>query len=424
MNHHTDQDTLESQQLDLISSSVSYADETPLLSSVSNGISMPSSVVFLTNTMTGMGLLAIAFCYRNGIVLNLILTSVLALFSVISFGLLVDVSTKSNLEDYGELMVPTFGQRYKKYSNIIIGLTLFGVIVLYMLFSSSLLKSVLSEIPGIPQILLNDKVLIFGPLILFDLPLSLLKSVSALSKVSYISMVLVIIYVTHSVYYFSSGLMKNGFDPKGEMKLISIGKLLIPSLAIQATTYNCHPNIFPTLQKLENNTRERKTKTMILVGILSFIIFNITGICSYFTLFDNILDPVTIAYYPHGRAFTVVTKILFSLKLVITIPILFFACRLSFYEIFFTQSVSNAIWNSSGIMLLCLAGVFAAYFQSIVKVFEVVGGISSPIIVYILPAAFYIKICQKENKFKYYISYMFILFGLSMILVSLYDTFK
>jgi len=136
-----------------------------------------------------------------------------------------------------------------------------------------MITSVLQEIPGVPSWVFSKWFLMFITVIFIDLPLVFLPSISSLSYVSLGSLVLDGIFIVHSVYYFGVEVQTHGFNYNNQLKLFDFLKLIIPALAILATSFNCHPNVFPTLIKLGNGTPRRKLITMIFVVIIAF--FNV-----------------------------------------------------------------------------------------------------------------------------------------------------
>jgi len=387
-------------------------------------ITMFRAIAVLTNTITGLGLLTIAYCFRIGLVLNFLMMIVLAVLSTISFSFLIDSSEKSGFHDFTMLIIPSFGKKYTWIPNAIMGLTLFGVSILYCQYFASMISSVLQEIPGVPSWVFSKWFLVFIPVIFIDLPLVFLPSISSLSYVSLGSLVLVGIFIVHSVYYFGVEVQTHGFNYNNQLKLFDFSKLIIPALAIQATSFNCHPNVFPTLIKLENGTPRRKLITMIFVVIIAFLIYGSAGSFTYMTLYDTVDGPVSLAYYKKGQVFTLITKGLYSILLVLTVPLILWACRLSANDFFFKNQSTKLQWNITGCLILISAALLAVVVQKIVTFFQFVGGVSSPLMVYILPALYYIRICRDGSRIKRFLAYSFVIIGIVFIIICLYDSIK
>ena len=377
------------------------------------------AIFILVNSILGIGLLSISYCYRIGIFFNFFLTFLLGSLAAISFVFLIDSSEKSGVHDYSKLFGVSFGEKFEWIPDFIITCTLFGVGILYCQFSSSMLKSVFKEITFIPIIFSNKWILVFIPIIIIALPISFLPSISSLSYVSIGSLCLIIIYLFNSVYYFIDEIIHNGFDSKHQIKYFNINSLFLPALSIQATFFDCHPIVFPTLIKLKNGSKKNKLFVLLMVLLIAFLLYTIPGVFTYLTLFDSMQGPVSISYYKKGQIFTLITKGLYSILLVLTVPIIFWACRLAIKGLFFENNNSNLLWNVVGVLILLIAGFIAGYVESIEHVFKYIGGINSPLIVYIFPALYYLRICHNSNIFKTILAYFLIIFGLAIILLCL-----
>ena len=354
-------------------------------------ITLPRAVAVLTNVITGIGLLGIPYCFCAGIVTNMIIVLIIASFSMFSFSLLI--------------------------------ITLFGVSILYLQFSLSLMKSFFEQINNVPIIFRNRWFLTFVIQLLFLIPLVMLKSMNALSFVSIASVVLICIYLFHSVFYFSKGVLDHQFD-KSRVKTFAFDlKMVIPALSIQSSSFTCHTNIFPTLIQLENPTKRRSNITMFLVVISATLLYTVGGIFPYLTLYDDIKDPVVLNYYP-VRVFTNIIKAFYSLLLILTAPLLIFTCRLSIHNLISDKELTyrNSVIIGIGIALFdCLISVTV---KKLNVMFSLVGGVTCPIIVYIIPSLYYLRICKNESIFKTIFSYVSIVVGITFVIICLYDAIR
>lgn len=385
-------------------------------------MTMLQAVLVLTITITGIGLLSVSYCFRSGVFLNLILTLILASVSFVTFIYLIDSSVKSNIHDYSQLMSVALSSKFVIVVNIILAVLLFGVGILYIQYTYSLTSAFLKNFKGIPNWVYNRWFLIFTPVLCINFPLMCLKTMQKLSFVSFASMALVFVYFLHCAYYFGKSVKNDGFDPQKQMKYFDFSRIFLSAMGIQATSYTCHPNIFPTLVKLENGTKTRKTIVMACVVCLAYLIYTAPGLLGYFTLFDKIQDPVVITYYPSGQIFTSITTGLYALLTVFCVPLILFACRLSINDIIFKTEFTTLRWNLIALVLLVLAAIIAITVKKINSIFGIIGGVLCPLIAYILPAFYYIRIC-KPGIFKLLFAYFVILFGFAIIVISLYNCF-
>lgn len=387
-------------------------------------ITLLRAVAVLTNIITGVGLLGIPYCFRSGLGTNLVVISSIALLSCFSFSILIDCAVLTNCHHYPKLIQLAFPNRKVQWiPDATIVLLLLGGTILYLQFSSKMMISFLNEF-NVPKFLTNPWFIVFVVQFVIDCPLVLLKSMNHLSFVSFLSVLLIACYVVHSIFFFARTIKNDGFDKDHQFKVFdfNLGQIL-PSMAIQASSYTCHPSIFPTLVKLENPTKLRLNVVMILVTICASILYLVGGIFPYLTLFDGIEDAVVLNYYG-THLFTTIIKACYSIILVLTAPMLIFACRLSLHDLFFKYEMTTLQHYLWGIGILVFSGLIAVNVSSVNLVFGVVGGVSAPLLIYILPSIYYIRICKDGSAIKKGISYFSLVLGPLFMAVCLYDSIK
>ena len=387
-------------------------------------ISIPRATIVLINIITGIGILGIPYCFCAGIGTNFIIILFIASFSMFSFSLLVDCGSRTGVKNYPKLINIAFPNKKLQWiPDLIILITLFGASILYLQFSQSLIISVLKEIHNIPKFLYNKWFVAFVLQCVFLIPLVLLKSISALSFVSFVSTCLVLLYIIHSIFYFGVYLHDHGFNPDNQLKIFSFDlKKVIPALSIQSTSYTCHPNIFPTLEKLKNPSQSRMNLTMFFVTAIATILYSICGIFPYLTLFDKIEDPVVLNYYEKGQVFTIVIKACYGVLLILTVPLLLFTFRLSFNQLAFKSDFTSLRWYIIGVVSVLVSCLIAVTVEEIKVMFNFVGGVNAPLLVYILPSLYYLRICKNTSKIKEIFCYISIVVGLAFIAICLYDS--
>lgn len=390
-----------------------------------NQITLFRAVAVLTNVITGVGLLGIPYCFCSGLGTNLIVILSIASLSCFSFSILIDCAIKTNVIDYPKMINSAFPLRKLQWiPDLATVLLLFGGSILYLQFSSSMLISALDEMNNVPKFLKNRWFIVFVIQFIIDFPLVLLKSMHSLSFVSLLSVALLGCYIIHSIYYFAKSVHDVGFNPTGQFVVFKFDiNHVLPSLAIQASSYTCHPSIFPTLVKLHEPTKVRQNLVMLLVTISATFLYLVGGIFPYLTLFNDIKDPVVLKYYPK-HTFTLIIKLCYSVILVLTTPILIFACRLSTNDLFFNTEMTTRRHYIIGIVTLVLAGLIAVTVTNVNLVFGVVGGISAPLLIYILPSLYYLNIIKDGSKAKRAVSWFSLVLGPIFIVVCLYDSIK
>jgi amino acid permease len=281
----------------------------------------------------------------------------------------------------------------------------------------------IAEMTGkkVPDWIFNKWFLVFAPAIIIVFPFLFLRKIDGFSFLGTVGTALIGLYLIHSIVYLGIGVHQNGFDPQHELKWFSFNTYVIQALSIQAFAFHCQPIVGPTVKRLENPTRKRQYILLGLVIFAAAIAYFIGGLLPYLTLFDRVQDPVIFNWYPSGQVFTVVTKTMYCLFLIITNPPLFFTARNTFITMTFKREVGFWIYNGIGLALLLLSCIIAVTVDSVGVMFDFIGGVACTAIIYILPAIFYLRICKGESKVKTVISWIMIPVGSGSLIACLYS---
>lgn len=107
--------------------------------------------------------------------------------------------------------------------------------------------------------------------------------------------------------------------------------------------------------------------------------------------------------------------------MILTIPLILWACRISINELIFHSEFTTLRWNVIGFSVLISASVIAVTVEKIVNVFNIIGGVIVPVIVYVLPAIYFFKLASNSIMQKI-LSFFFIIFGFSVSALCLYNS--
>jgi amino acid permease len=215
---------------------------------------------------------------------------------------------------------------------------------------------------------------------------------------------------------------ESGFNPDRTMKLFDFNNFFIKSLSVQAFAFACHPLVGPTLERLTDPTWQRQYSTMLVLTICASACYALGGLLPYLTLFDRILDPVIFVYYNPGQVITTVTKALYAIFLIITSPLILYSARLALNDFIFRKPFTRLRWALIGIGLILGSTILAVTVTSIPTMFGFVGGVTCNLIVYTLPAIYYIRICKEGSTWKRIVSWGMIVVGAVAMTVCLYDS--
>jgi hypothetical protein len=237
-----------------------------------------------------------------------------------------------------------------------------------------------------------------------------------------VTCLLIVWYLAHSGYYLIDRIVDHNFDPNHKIEYLTINEFFIGALGIEAFAYQCHATVGPSLARLVNPTRHRKYAVLGALVISGAVCYLTAGLLSYLTLVDGVTNPVIFVCYPKHQLFTMITKGVYGVFLVVTAPLLLYTGRLCAVRAF--SDVVPPQWKMDlyGVLLLLASALTAAGVKSISVMFDFIGGVTDSLIMYVFPAVFYIRICKGESRWKMCVAWVLIPLGFAVIVISLYHT--
>jgi sodium-coupled neutral amino acid transporter 10 len=381
----------------------------------------------LMNIIIGIGMLSIPYCFRSGIITNTLILLVVGLAAFLSFVLLIDAALTGHVTiEYAKLIGQAFGQKLEWIPNLLIFSGFFGVGVLHLQYSYFMVLAVLQEVAvtvDLPSWAYNRPMWIFGLAVVVDLPLTFIKTISKFSKVSVATCFLIFLYLVHSAIYLGIGVHDSGFDPEHEVRYFELNNFFVTAIAVQAFAFNCHPTVGPTLARLINPTRSRQYRVLACVVIGAAVAYYIGGLLPYLTLRNRVSELIIFLCYPTGQIFTIITKGLYGVFLLITTPLILFSGRFCLAGLICRKEIPVWQWQLMGVIMLLCCAIMATWVESLEIMFDLIGGCTVPMITYLFPATFYIRICKGESKWKMFVAWGFLPFGMLNIALALYHSF-
>jgi amino acid permease len=268
---------------------------------------------------------------------------------------------------------------------------------------------------------------IFGLAVTVDLPLTFIKTIAKFSRVSIATCILIFLYLVHSAAYLGVAISRHEFDPNNEITWVSFDGKLVSSLAIQAFAYHCHPTVGPTLMRLQNPTRGRQYGTLAAVVGAAGFAYLVGGLLPYLTLVNRVTEPIVFMCYPTQQVFTIITKALYGVFLLITTPLILFSARFCLVGLVCKKEAAELPswqWLGIGIGMLLLAAIMAGSVDNLGVMFDFLGGMICSLILYVFPSMFYVRICKGESKWKTVLAWVMMPLGLATVGLSFYDTIK
>ena len=378
----------------------------------------------LLNSAIGSGTLLVPYCYTSGIGTALIISAIFAFVALSAMNFLIYSSTKIKRYDYHEMFEYCFGKKKVWILNIMIFLVQFGSSMIYSHWNGRLLNYLIGSKHWLFG---SNEFYVYAVTALIAFPLTLFRSISALGKFTMLSICFIVVLITHAFYWFIKDKSQYGFDPRNELRFFDFKKynVIITALSVNSMAYNCHINLFSCLQHLKNSTIRRGKRFCYSVIIVAFILYNLFGLFTYLDLFNTLGNGSSLEYYKGKYWLTIFTICGVIFVLIISTPLVIWAARNSINMLIWKDKpMTNLRWICLGGGMCLLGSFLAASSDNVLLFFNVVGGLFTPTIIFLIPAIFYIKIIKNGPFIKRINAYFVAIFTICAIAACTYESVK
>eukprot|EP01080_Neovahlkampfia_damariscottae_P010342 gene10342-2756_t len=406
-----------------------------LLEPVSYTNSYLGATFNLINSTVGSGILGVPFVFRE-VGLGAIISFISLEYLRYSHKLMLQKNLKA--KDYEDIGYHTYGTIMAFIVKICIVFINFGATISYTIIIGQLSKRIFVQLLGERSLLSN----IFYATLLFIVPvffLCLIKKMSQLRFISYISLTAVFSFVI----YLIIGFVLNGLGDKstdGQIYFYKFNISMLRVLGIITFSFAAHTNLCAIHCEFEIKNSDKIRYAIASNVFIDFFVYSLCGVFGYLAFLQNtrgnLLESLDFSHW-YNILFTAV----FCLTIFLTFPMTVFPCRLSFDNIIislaspfekylkkFTNPKSTIWENIRGFLetfIIIFSGYFLAiYFPQVDVVFSLTGSTASACTSYIFPALFYIKL-TKNGWFHWscIVAYLLLLigvvFGLSITIIQI-----
>uniref|UniRef100_A0A8D0GX09 Solute carrier family 38 member 4 n=1 Tax=Sphenodon punctatus TaxID=8508 RepID=A0A8D0GX09_SPHPU len=385
----------------------------------------------LSNAIMGSGILGLSYAMANtGIILFVILLFSVAILSLYSVHLLLKTAKEGGSLIYEKLGEKAFGWPGKFSAFICITMQNIGAMSSYLFIIKYELPEVIRAFLKIEENsgdwYLNGNYLIIFVTIGVILPLSLLKSLGYLGYTSGFSLTCMVFFVSVVIYKKSQipcplPVLDNGSANSGvnfmmdsthghtkahgdnsdkcEPKYFIFNSRTAYAIPILAFAFVCHPEVLPIYSELKDRSRRRMQN----VSNISICFCQTTLCLSELTLFflfvgeveDELLHTYTKVYTFDTLLLMVRLAVLVAVTL--TVPIVLFPIRTSISALLFPQRPFCWIRHFLiAAVILAFNNILVIFVPTIKDIFGFIGSSAATLLIFILPAAFYLRLVKKE----------------------------
>eukprot|EP00444_Apocalathium_aciculiferum_P002153 CAMPEP_0183395692 /NCGR_PEP_ID=MMETSP0370-20130417/9500_1 /TAXON_ID=268820 /ORGANISM="Peridinium aciculiferum, Strain PAER-2" /LENGTH=560 /DNA_ID=CAMNT_0025576357 /DNA_START=71 /DNA_END=1753 /DNA_ORIENTATION=- len=271
--------------------------------------SLRSSMINVSAAALGAGALALPRAiYYSGIVLGPLFMVVLAILSIISIKVIVQLVEVSGKDSYEEIANAAFGPWFALLVEANIILFCFGTAVAYMITVGQITQQVMESLMGPVHeavglaAFLSPNVVLTLVTVFVLLPLSLLDSINDLRFASLAGVSCILYLIVVVFYVFSGGLVSasltdeshhfDGWQPKGGIT----GCFKMLSLAIFA--FCCQPNVPAVYMELERKSFRRMEIVSVGAMVLCLIVYLMMGITGFLAFGEQTAGNVLVNLQP------------------------------------------------------------------------------------------------------------------------------
>uniref|UniRef100_A0A8C2CLH2 Solute carrier family 38 member 4 n=1 Tax=Cyprinus carpio TaxID=7962 RepID=A0A8C2CLH2_CYPCA len=351
------------------------------------------SVFNLSNAIMGSGILGLSFAMANtGIILFVILLLGVAILSLYSVHLLLVTAKEGGSLIYEKLGERAFGWPGKMAAFGSITLQNIGAMSSYLFIVKYELPEVIRAFLG--EWYLNGNYAVVLVSIGIILPLSLLKNLGYLGYTSGFSLSCMVFFL--GVVRFSSFSL-NDHQDMCTPKYFVFNSQTAYTIPILAFAFVCHPEVLPIYSELKDRSRKKMQKVSNLSILAMLVMYLFSALFGYLTFYDHVeaelLHTFTKVYKFDTMLLLVRLAVLTAVTL--TVPIVLFPIRSSVITLCFAGKEFSWIRHILiAAAILAFNNLLVIFVPTIRDIFGFIGSSAATMLIFILPAAFYLRLVK------------------------------
>ncbi|ORX62267.1 hypothetical protein DM01DRAFT_1298902 [Hesseltinella vesiculosa] len=347
----------------------------------------------LVNAMMGSGIiglpLAIHLC---GFWLGIVCSILMGILTCLAIHLTVVCGMHANCYGLDSLCGLLFGRYGHFVCNLVLlfhtGITSVSYYIMLADISSCLIEFYLPQFP-----ILANRVLIVGFLgVAVGLPLSLPRSPAQLANWSTLSVIflpLMQVGVMLRLHYYVPDWHEI------ELEVQPLSQDTFKGIAIMALSFGCSQNIFG----LYLSTRDQRPRAWLTISVIATVlcyVFNYTFAILGYLCFGKNVQANVLLNFPLDDTCINLVRLFLAIFLVITVPMCMYPCRDALQSLrgksTFGQGSSDLDHNITTCLLFAPILYLGATLTSLGTVFDIIGGVSTMLLGFLLPGAAFFKL--------------------------------
>eukprot|EP01068_Selenidium_serpulae_P002911 Selendium_serpulae@DN2758_c0_g1_i2.p1 len=419
------------------------ADAPPPLLLQARGSSIPASISVLSNTILGVALLGLPWCFAtNGLLLGSALIVVCACLS--AFGLFLLSAVAHRLLDTQHSRKVTFltvnkilFPRFKYAVDGVILVKSLGVATSYLLVVGDVVPDMAAQLPltaGVaaqmsPSALRTASILFV--MIFLIIPASLPKRIRSTRFTNWVSVGCVAYVAVMAVVLCALNegavLKCQATDIMSNVSLMPQGTLpeIASTIPVFIFAFTCHQNAFSVASELKGRTMHRLVISLSSAVVLSLTLYFITALAGYIQ-FGHCVGADVLNSYDSSLMVVRIGKILVAVSVIFSFPLQCHPFRNSFAVVCcgnreLSEEQDRKMYRISTTVFFAATTCVALAVRNLGILFELVGVICSNTLCYIAPSILYIKMFSspEERNVTWFCSWALLGLGLVVLPVCL-----
>jgi hypothetical protein len=359
--------------------------------------SLRGSIISLASMCMGTASLSFPVALSNlGLIPGTFLYFLLTFISYWSLSNLLEAGRKKKIMNFAKLIKECLGDKMLlllDINNLIFG---FGVLMTYQ-FSASIFFMELMDSLEIAKV--DDstvKLIQMGLcMLLFQIPLSLLKN---MSKLQYANLVgsFALIYTVFVIFIESFFYYQEAIEAGRSITFFKLDWSFLDSFSIFLYGYASHNGIFTIYAELNQPTLRRSKKVLNRAIIFLFFLFSMIAFSGFFSLIEKtpsiFISRPALSFFNGKDYFIMVSKFLFILSLQCFCATNYNVLRTPIRSFFFKGENIPFKWDFFiTIFVFILSNSLTYFIDNVIKIIGILGGLCAVIVCYLCPILCYVN---------------------------------
>ncbi|ESP04030.1 hypothetical protein LOTGIDRAFT_109866 [Lottia gigantea] len=366
-------------------------------------------VINLSNSIIGISTLAMPFCFKQcGILLGILLLLLSTWLTLVSCQILMKAGVTSRRSSYGFLAYYTYGVSGKLAVELgMIGLQI-GTLIAQIVVIGDFGPIILAKIFGIPSSSNLRTGLIMFLCLGVGLPLGLLKDLRAVSRASTICVCFYVVFILYVLGLSAPNLLTGAWYPK-----VHFWKAdgLFETLPIFSFSFGCQTQLFILYDALPEPSLKTVNGITSSAINLCAVAYLLMGFFGYIAFHEDVITGDIIKLFPN-TLFADIMKLGFVISTAITIPLIIFPCRVSLYNLLFSQvRIHIPEIHFKVLTLLIVLGpmIVGILVPNVEFILGFNGATMGTLMCFVFPAMFFLKVNKGESRGIAQVFYIFFL---------------